>query len=58
LSIPLGIQSIVNFIQAGQVSTSWIVLVFIVDHKMPVLAGEILMDDQNFHRPTWVFQAL
>ena len=30
LSIPLGIQSIVNFIQAGQVSTSWIVLVFIV----------------------------
>ena len=28
LSIPLGIQSIVNFIQAGQVSTSWIVLVF------------------------------
>ena len=30
LSIPLGIQSIINFIQAGQVSTSWIVLVFIV----------------------------
>jgi len=30
LSIPLGIQSIVNFIQAGQVSTSWIVLVFVV----------------------------
>lgn len=30
LSIPLGIQSIVNFIQAGQVSTSWVVLVFIV----------------------------
>lgn len=30
LSLPLGIQSIVNFIQAGQVSTSWIVLVFIV----------------------------
>ena len=30
LSIPLGIQSIINFIQAGQVSTSWVVLVFIV----------------------------
>ncbi|MFK7049783.1 Lipid A export ATP-binding/permease protein MsbA [Flavobacterium columnare] len=30
LSLPLGIQSIINFIQAGQVSTSWIVLVFIV----------------------------
>lgn len=30
LSLPLGIQSIVNFLQAGQVSTSWIVLVFIV----------------------------
>lgn len=30
LSIPLGIQSIINFIQAGQISTSWIVLVFIV----------------------------
>ena len=28
LSISLGIQSIVNFIQAGLVSTSWIVLVF------------------------------
>ncbi|AEW84899.1 putative ABC transporter ATPase and permease [Flavobacterium columnare ATCC 49512] len=30
LSLPLGIQSIINFIQAGQVSTSWIVLVIIV----------------------------
>ena len=30
LSIPLGIQSIINFIQAGKVSTSWIVLVFVV----------------------------
>ena len=30
LSIPLGIQSIINFIQAGQISTSWILLVFIV----------------------------
>lgn len=30
LSIPLGIQAIINFIQAGKVSTSWIVLVIIV----------------------------
>lgn len=30
LSIPLGVQSIINFIQAGQVSTSWVVLIFIV----------------------------
>jgi len=30
LSLPLGIQAIINFIQAGQVSTSWIVLVIIV----------------------------
>ncbi|MCC6817840.1 MAG: ABC transporter ATP-binding protein [Bacteroidia bacterium] len=36
LSIPLGIQAIVNLIQGGQVSTSWIVLVIIV------LAGILL----------------
>jgi ABC-type bacteriocin/lantibiotic exporter with double-glycine peptidase domain len=30
LSLPLGIQAIVNLIQGGQVSTAWIVLVFIV----------------------------
>jgi len=30
LSLPLGIQSIINFIQAGKISTSWIVLVAIV----------------------------
>ncbi len=30
LSLPLGIQAIVNFIQAGRVSVSWIVLVFVV----------------------------
>lgn len=30
LSIPLGIQAIVNLIQGGQVSTSWIILVIIV----------------------------
>ncbi len=30
LTLPLGIQAIVNFIQAGRVSASWIVLIFIV----------------------------
>ena len=30
LSLPLGIQSIINFIQAGKISTSWIVLVGVV----------------------------
>ena len=30
LSLPLGIQSIINFIQAGKISTSWIMLVIIV----------------------------
>ncbi len=30
LSLPLGIQSIVNLIQGGQISTSWIVLVIFV----------------------------
>lgn len=30
LSVPLGIQAIVNFIQAGRVSTSWVVLVVMV----------------------------
>jgi len=30
LSLPLGIQSIINFIQAGKISTSWMVLVVIV----------------------------
>lgn len=30
LSLPLGIQSIINFLQAGKISTSWVVLVVIV----------------------------
>ncbi len=30
LSLPLGIQSIVNLIQGGQINTSWIILVFFV----------------------------
>ncbi len=30
LSLPLGIQAIINFIQSGRVSASWIVLIFLV----------------------------
>ncbi len=30
LSLPLGIQAIINFIQSGRVSVSWIVLIFVV----------------------------
>jgi ABC-type bacteriocin/lantibiotic exporter with double-glycine peptidase domain len=30
LSLPLGIQAIVNFIQSGRISASWIVLIFLV----------------------------
>lgn len=30
LSLPLGIQAIINLIQGGQISTSWIVLVVLV----------------------------
>jgi ABC-type bacteriocin/lantibiotic exporter with double-glycine peptidase domain len=30
LSLPLGIQAIINFIQSGRISVSWIVLVFVV----------------------------
>lgn len=30
LSLPLGIQAIINFIQAGNISVSWMVLVFLV----------------------------
>ena len=30
LSLPLGIQAIINFIQSGRISTSWIVLIVLV----------------------------
>jgi len=30
LSLPLGIQAIINFIQAGRISASWIVLIVLV----------------------------
>ena len=28
LSLPLGIQALINFIQGGKISTSWVLLVF------------------------------
>ena len=30
LSLPLGIQALINFIQGGKISTSWVLLVFLV----------------------------
>ncbi|MDZ7846568.1 MAG: hypothetical protein U5L96_07260 [Owenweeksia sp.] len=30
LSLPLGIQAIINFIQGAQISTSWVILVIFV----------------------------
>jgi ABC-type bacteriocin/lantibiotic exporter with double-glycine peptidase domain len=30
LSLPLGVQAIINFIQSGRVSVSWVVLIFLV----------------------------
>lgn len=30
LSLPLGVQSVIYYIQAGQITTSWIVLIFLV----------------------------
>ena len=30
LSLPLGIQAIINFIQAGRASASWVVLIILV----------------------------
>lgn len=40
LSLPLGIQAIINFIQSGQISVSWIVLIFVV--TLGVAFGGIL----------------
>lgn len=40
LSLPLGVQAIINFIQSGQISVSWIVLIFVV--TMGVAFGGIL----------------
>ena len=41
LSVPLGIQAIVNFIQGAQISTSWIVIVILV--TLGVLVAGFLM---------------
>ena len=35
LSLPLGIQAIINLIQGGQVNSSWIVLVIISAPRSP-----------------------
>lgn len=43
LSLPLGIQTIVNFIQAGQMSISWQILVFIVTLGVALVGILMLM---------------
>lgn len=40
LSLPLGVQSVIYYIQAGQITTSWIVLIFLVIGGV-VLAGAL-----------------
>ena len=40
LGLPIGIQAIVNFIQMGRVSTSWVVLVVLV--MMAILISGLL----------------
>jgi ABC-type bacteriocin/lantibiotic exporter with double-glycine peptidase domain len=46
LSLPLGIQSIINFLQSGQISTSWIVLVIFV--MTGIVLGGILQFFQMY----------
>ncbi|MTI30785.1 peptidase domain-containing ABC transporter [Xanthovirga aplysinae] len=43
LSLPLGIQAIINFIQGGQVSSSWAILVFIVILGVALAGGLQIM---------------
>ena len=43
LSLPLGIQAIINLIQGAQVSTSWIVLVVLVTLGVAFVGGLQLM---------------
>lgn len=43
LALPLGIQAIVNFIQGGQVSSSWAILVFIVILSVGLFGGLQIM---------------
>jgi ABC-type bacteriocin/lantibiotic exporter with double-glycine peptidase domain len=39
LTLPLGIQAIINFIQVGEFSTSWVVLIFLVVLGVAVTGG-------------------
>ena len=43
LSLPLGIQAIINFIQAGRASVSWVVLVVLVVIGVAFVGGLALM---------------
>ncbi|AWH86514.1 ABC transporter ATP-binding protein/permease [Flavobacterium album] len=43
LSLPLGIQTIINFIQSGRVSASWVLLVFIVVAGVAVVGVMAIM---------------
>ena len=43
LSLPLGVQAIINFIQSGQVSVSWIVLVVVVTLGVGFAGGLTIM---------------
>jgi ABC-type bacteriocin/lantibiotic exporter with double-glycine peptidase domain len=43
LSLPLGIQAIINFIQSGRVSVSWIVLVVLVAFGVALVGLVVLM---------------
>ena len=42
LSLPIGIQAIINLIQGGQFSTSWVILVFFV------ILGVAITGDPDF----------
>ena len=46
LSLPLGIQSIINLIQGGAVSVAWLVLVFIVTIGI-ALGGYMVLNKVN-----------
>ncbi|HEX8268643.1 MAG TPA: ATP-binding cassette domain-containing protein [Flavobacterium sp.] len=57
LSLPLGIQAIINFIQSGRVSASWIVLVFVVVAGVAVVGIMSLMQlriSENIQQKTFV----
>jgi len=57
LSLPLGIQAIVNFIQSGRVSASWIVLIFLVVVGVALVGILSLMQlriSENIQQKTFV----